>query len=229
MIRALYVAASGMVAQANKQDVIANNIANAQTPGFKRERVTNVAFAEVFRRQLVFGAARNQTVYPSSTVDPVVTIPEQSVDTSQGAIRATNNPLDLAIEGPGFFEVIYPEGVRYTRAGNFTLNSSRELCTLDGAKVQGISGPIRLPAGDIQICSDGSILVDGQHVDRLKILGASQEQTRVVSGALEESNVKVVKELADMIVNLRSFEANQRIVGSVDHTLDKLINEAGRI
>ncbi len=229
MVRALYVAASGMVAQANKQDVIANNIANAQTPGFKRERVTNVAFAEVFRRQLVFGASRNQTVYPSSTVDPVKTIPEQSVDTSQGTIRTTNNPLDLAIEGPGFFEVIYPGGIRYTRAGNFALNSSRELCTLDGAKVQGASGPIRLPAGDIQICSDGIILANGQQVDRLKIFGASQGKTRVVSGALEESNVKVVEELADMIVNLRSFEANQKIVISVDHTLDKLINEAGRI
>ncbi|MDH7602765.1 MAG: flagellar hook-basal body protein [Armatimonadota bacterium] len=229
MIRALYTAASGLVAEANKQDVIANNIANAQTPGFKRERVTKVSFAEVFRRQVAFGKSKDLESYPSSAVEPVLTTLDQSVDMSQGSIRPTDNPLDLAIDGPGFFEVAYPDGVRYTRAGNFTLNSQRELCTLDGAKVQGSAGSIRLPNGAIEIYSDGSILVNGQQVDRLRIVGASQGKTRVISGALEESNVSVVKELADMIVNMRSFEANQRVVTSVDHTLDKLINEAGRV
>jgi flagellar basal-body rod protein FlgF len=228
MVRALYTAATGMVVQAAKQEIIANNVANVQTPGFKRARVTTASFTIVFNN-VAKSLSKTQTGYPDYTVEPVMTTLLQSPDVSQGVIRKTDNPLDLAIDGPGYFEVLYPSGLRYTRAGNFTLNVAGELCTIDGGKVQGSSGPIRLPKGNVEICSDGSVLVNGQQVDTIKIANAKPGQTKVVSGALEESNVNVVEELAEMILNMRSFEANQRVVTNVDHTLDKLINDGGRV
>lgn len=229
MIRALYTAASGMVAQIHKHEVIANNIANVQTTAFKRKRVTEVSFAETLSQAMATSASVASPAYPTSTVEPVLVGLEQSVDYSQGAIRRTENLLDLAIDGPGFFEIADQNGVRYTRAGNFTLGSNRELCTFDGARVLGSAGPIQLPNGKVEILPDGSILVDRQQVDKLKIANAQPGRTRIIQGALESSNVNVVEELTDMITSLRVFEANQRVVSSVDHTLDKLINEVGRV
>ncbi|MGQ9456161.1 MAG: flagellar hook-basal body protein [Armatimonadota bacterium] len=229
MIRALYAAASGMVAQTHKHEIIANNIANVQTTAFKRERATGVSFADTLNQTLATSASTGGSIYPASATEPVLVGLIQSVDYSQGAISRTENPLDLAIDGPGFFEVAGQNGVQYTRAGNLTLGSNRELCTLDGARVMGSAGPIRLPNGKLEILSDGSILVNGQQIDKLKIVNAQPGRTRIIQGALENSNVNVVEELTEMITGLRTFEANQRVVSSVDHTLDKLINEVGRV
>ena len=229
MIRGLYSAASGLVAQSIKQDVIANNIANANTPGFKRLSVVGSSFAVALRREAATLADKQRPRYPDSAVDPVVVRVETAVDATAGPIRSSENAMAFAMEGPGAFEVSSGVGVRHTRHGIFSVDSDGDLCTADGGKVQGRSGPIRVPEGEWHATSDGGIVVDGSAVDQIKIVGAEDGKTIVRQYAVEESNVNIVNEMVQMIANLRSFEANQRVVSSIDHTLDKLINEAGRV
>lgn len=229
MIRALYVASSGMVAQTIKQDVTANNIANAQTAGFKRQRVEMMSFADVLANQTAFVPANRRTSYPDSPAAPVIVVARERADQSQGSIRSTGDKFDLAIDGPGAFEVESGSGTRLVRGGSFRLNDRRELCTADGAVLLGNSGPVRIPEGEWAITSDGAVLSNGVETDRLKLHGAQVNQTKVIQGCLENSNVNIVSEMVSMIANLRSYEANQRVITSVDHTLDKLINEVGRV
>jgi flagellar basal-body rod protein FlgG len=229
MIRAFYAASSGMVAQTIKQDVTANNIANAQTAGFKRRRVEMMSFADVIANKAAFVPASWRTSYPDSPAAPAIVIARERADQSQGAIRSTGDKLDLAIDGPGAFEVEFGSGTRLVRGGSFRLNDRRELCTADGAVLLGSAGPVRVPEGEWTITSDGAVLSNGAETDRVKLIGAQENQTKVMQGYLENSNVNIVSEMVSMIANLRSYEANQRVITSVDRTLDKLINEVGRV
>ncbi len=228
MIRGLYSAASGLVAQSIKQDVIAGNIANVNTPGYKRLSVADSSFAVALRREAATLLERQRPPYPNSAVDPVVVRVGTAVDNAAGTIRSAENAMALAIEGPGAFEIGRGSDVWYTRDGNFSVDSDGDLCAA-GGKVQGDYGPIRAPEGDWQVGGDGSITVDGATIDKIKIAGAEDGQTAVRQYAVEESNVNIVDEMVQMIANLRAFEANQKVVSSIDHTLDKLINEAGRV
>ena len=225
MIRSLISAASGMLAQSLKQDIIANNIANAQTPGFKRGKLVTESFAQALENKVT---DLQKGDYPNSPVNSIVTRAQSVQDMSQGAIRNTGNHLDFAIEGPGNFEIATANGTILTRAGNFQINAQGELCTVDGEKVQGQSGAIKVDKTDWNVADDGTIMSNGQAVDKLKIVGA-QSETHVLQGSIEEANFNVVREMVDMISNLRSYEANQKVVTFADHTLDKLINEAGRV
>ncbi len=228
MIRALYSAASGLVAQANKQDVIANNIANAQTPGFKRQKAVSTSFAQELQSQIVTATDRERPAYPDSAVDPVIVNATSSQDNSEGPIRDTGNQFDFAIEGPGEFQVSGANGTRLTRAGNFRLDTSNELCTADGEKVLGESGPIQIPDGsEWSVDTEGEVNADGQSIGKIKIVGAKAGETQLRQGFIEGANVNIVREMVDMILNVRSFEANQKVVSAVDGTLDKLINSAG--
>ena len=229
MIRAFFTAASGMVAQSSKQDIIANNIANAQTMGFKRKRIVAASFAQSLERSIVGLRDADRPPYPDSPVQPVIVAVDEAVDASPGAVRLTGNMLDFAIEGPGAFEVVSSGTSRPTRAGSFRIDASRELCTAEGAKLQGKSGNIRVPQGKLEVALDGTVIVGGAEIDKIKINGEKPGETKITQGALEESNVNVVRELTEMIVNMRSFEANQRVIGNIDRTLDKLINEGGRV
>lgn len=232
MIRAFYSAASGMVAQTTKQDVIANNIANAQTAGFKRLRTVNTSFADALSNAAaaVVTETTARPAYPSSPVQAIRVQSETVTDASEGPILTTGNLLHFAIQGPGAFEIGSGGTARQTRNGSFIIDKDGELANSDGEKVQGGNGPIKMPTGKWSITDDGSIMnAKGEVVDRIKITGAEQGKTRLVQGCLEQSNVNIVREMVDMIANLRAFEANQKVVQSVDQTLDKLINEAGKV
>jgi len=93
----------------------------------------------------------------------------------------------------------------------------------------GQNGPITMPDGKWDVGRDGAINVDGSVVDTIKISGAEPGKTQLLQGHLENSNVNVVSEMVEMITNMRSFEANQKVLSSVDSTLDKLINEVGKV
>ena len=229
MIRAFYSAASGMVAQSLKQDIIADNIANAQTPGFKRVRTADTSFARTLQQTVTVMKSEEAPNYPQSAAATSTVLTGSTSDTSQGPIRQTDNPLDLALDGPGMFEIITLNGPGQTRDGSFRTNAAGELCTTDGYPVRGKNGPIKIPKGNYQIGCDGSVLSNGQTIDQISIAGAQPGKTSVLQGSIEESNVNIVSEMVSMITNMRSFEANQRVISSVDHTLDKLINEGGKV
>ena len=229
MIRALYSAASGLVATSAKQDVIANNIANASTPGFKRVTASAVSFSQALDEQLAeIGKRQQQPRYPDVCVNPVSVMLQTAVDGSEGSAVDTANPMDLTIKGPGAFEISTASGIATTRAGRVIIDSDGDLATSAG-KLQGQSGAIKAPMGEWSVGSDGSIVSKGAVVDRIKVAGAKDGEYSVLQGAVEGSNVNIVSEMVAMIANLRHYEANQKVVSSVDQTLEKLINEAGKV
>ena len=224
MQNSLLIGLSRQVALARELDVVANNIANIDTTGFKADG----AMFEQYLSSAAPGAAGSQVSFVRDRAT--------FVDMSRGPIEHTGNSLDLAIDGDGFFTVQTARGVRYTRGGSFQVNATGQIVTASGDTVLGDNGPITLQPNDRQISvnRDGSISVrnGASNVDvqrgRLRIVsvpdikrmqkdgsgtfnyvgsGAAQTDTksRVVQGALEKSNVKGVVEMTRLIDITRSY------------------------
>src|SRR5580692_6930078 len=153
-------AASGLRARMQELDMLANNLANSGTSGFKLDREFYSLFSAADNG---VGGETSQTTLP--------VIRKQWTDFSQGTLQPTGNPSDLALTGQGFFVVNGPSGPLYTRNGSFQLSSSGALITTDGYAVNGVDGPIQTqPNQAIQIGADGSVLQDGQPVGQLQIV-----------------------------------------------------------
>jgi flagellar basal-body rod protein FlgG len=220
----IYQAIRGSLIQGRRFDIITNNLANVGTTGFKKDTLT-------------FDRALQEYV---------------KTDLSQGNLRSTSNPLDIALEGDGFFRIQTPSGIRYTRNGSFCLNADGVLVTKNGDQVLGKKGAIRTGSGNIAIDTQGQITVDQKVVDtlsvdtfvrpeRLQKAGLSYciytgnqeeivepEKVLVKQGCLEESNVIVVEEMAKMIETLRTYGSYQKVIQTFDETSYKAINEVGR-
>ena len=245
-----------MLAEMARTDVISNNMANVNTTGFKKDRTIFRASPEMNIRRIhdPVSVGTGRTIDPRPFIGVMgtgVTVDEISIDFSQGELRTTSNPLDLAIRGEGFFQVQTPDGIRYTRDGSFTLNRDGYLVTTEGYFVLGENGPIQIAQnGDININQQGEVFVNEQMVGRLNIVtfqqinqlqkqgdnlyiaNAAPEQAQnaqVVQGALEGSNINIVSEMVNLISAFRAYEANQKVIQTHDATLDKVINYVGRI
>lgn len=235
MIRGLTSAARGMLQQTFRQDVIANNLANVATSGYKRRTMAFSSFASELAQTSPREAAGLSPRLEAPVGDPRVRTRQ---DDSQGSLQVTGDKTHLAIEGPGFFVVQSSQGQELTRNGSFTLNSQGEIVTQSGARLMGKSGPIKVDPSNWQISPSGIVISGGTTVDSLKMVSRGESggtadipdgDVKVVQGALETSNVSTAKEMISMIANLRAYEANQKSIQAIDHTLDKVINEAGRI
>lgn len=222
-----YIALSRQMVLRQQMDVVANNIANASTPGFKAEMM--------LMSEVELPAERGVDL---SYVQDFAT----ARDFSPGAMRDTGNELDLAIQGDGFFAVQTPEGVRYTRVGRFTLNADGTLVTSQGYPVLAGGGPVTINPDDgpLQIAEDGSISTDraigGQQLqvagkldlvdfaDRGRLTPAQdslfdangQQPTpatgKIAQGMLEESNVRSIVEMTSLIEVTRNYQAMQRFL-----------------
>ena len=219
MERGLYIAASGMVAEQMRQDQIANDLANASTPGYKADRVTQRAFADLLLTNTVTG----QTIGGLTTgvgIDRMVT------DLAPQPLRDTGEPLDMAIAGDGFFGVQTPQGVRYTRNGQFTEAANGTLTDQLGNAVLGRSGqPVKVgadghvSAADVGVFTLANVAKQG---DNLFTGSAAGQATGTVrTGALEGSGVDPARTMVDMIASFRAFEAGQRAIQTIDDTLHK--------
>lgn len=219
-----------MIAAQQWMDVVANNLANASTTGFKRD---TVAFDEAMLRELAMGVGQ---IGSGPSAPPPVTVFEP------GVVEVTGNPLDVAIASErGLFAVQTPGGVRYTRAGAFAISEQRELVTSSGEPVLDKQGRrISLPLGPLSVSSDGTIFADGKSVAQIglfdsaafrKVGGNLYEADAPVqvvaanlrSGALEGSNVNAVEAMVQMISIGRSFELAQKSIQSQDEQSQKLI------
>ena len=221
---ALAAAAAGMRAQADTLDVIAQNLANASTPGF---RARQAAFAD-------FGDALRSRV---------------GVSAAQGSLRHTGVPTDVALNGPGYLSVATPDGVRYTRDGRFSVDPGGFLVDSDGNRVLGSLGPVRFPHG-ARIGDDGTIAVAGKKLDRLRVVafdapigmdalavGPSglvaaprgctprRSEATVHAGFIEDSGVEPVAEMAALVATQRAYEANQKSAARTDESLRRLVTE----
>ncbi len=166
MVRGLYTGASSMAARVNNMNVLANNLANANTTGFKKDLSIYKAHPEMVVRRNSDDGVR---VIPLGSYDirPVVgklgtgvELNEVYNQKSQGSLRKTDNPLDFAIQGKGYFSIATEEGERYTRNGGFVINSENFLTTLDGYLVLGENGPIRIKDGNFTVNPRGEIFIN---------------------------------------------------------------------
>ncbi len=213
------------IRQERKFELITNHLSNANSTGFKKDILSF-----------------DKTLHATLTTDH-----------AQGGLRHTENVLDLALQGEGFFKIETPQGMRYTRDGNFTLDAEGRLVTQNGEAVQGENGSIILDGGNIRINEQGLIEVDGRRVDTLQIVNFEDldklekegdscfvykgdsgfdempgENVFVHQGELELSNVTPVVEMTQMIEMHRLFESCQKVIQSFDEMDSKVITEVGR-
>lgn len=250
MLPGVYAAASGMITQRERLDVISNNVANIGTTAFKRSEPVSQGFYQVFAEQIGrFPPQRGSTEIPGGGA----VLDTAAKDFSPGSVVETGNPLDVAIDGPGFFVVRTPVGERYTRAGNFSLSSDGQLVTQTGEAVLGEQGPILVQGESLSISSTGQVMLDGEPVDRIRVVdfplphrlrrygrnlyGADEETTRMRvslaepnlrAGALELSNVNAITEITNLMDAARTYEAQQRIIVAFNESLDAAVNDIAR-
>ncbi|MCK5127153.1 MAG: flagellar basal-body rod protein FlgF [candidate division Zixibacteria bacterium] len=243
MLKGIQKAASGMIPQLKKQEISANNIANATTPGFKKD--------STFIKELdsaTKAAMPKRSDWEQPMIDQIYT------DYSQGTFNKTGNPLDVAIDGEGFFilETIDGTDRQYSRNGSFSIDTEGFLVNSDGMRILGDGGPIAAGTGSsIMIDESGQVIIDGNVVGSLSVVdfadksalrktGATgfiadetlepipSDQFTIRQGYLEQSNINVIKEMVGMIITMRNFETASKLIQTQDDSLQTLFNEVGK-
>lgn len=227
-----YVALSKQAGLAKELTSVANNIANADTAGYRRE---GFLFSEYVR-----------ALEPQDRSISQANVGGRFFDSTAGAIVETGSPFDVAIESEGYFLVETPRGERLTRAGSFMLDNEGQLITPDGYRVLGDGGsPIAVPAeaSSITIAPDGTIAADGAPVGKLglvtvaptalaregnNLLLATEETTQIESprmrqGFVEQSNVNPVMEISRLIEVQRAYELGQQLMKDEDERISKTV------
>jgi flagellar basal-body rod protein FlgG len=236
-----------MVAESLRTDAIANNMANVDTVGYKRDVTITKDFGSMLIEQ-VDGAANQSDIGSmgcGSVVDEVATIHDP------GQILPTGNPLDLAISGNGYFTVQTANGLRYTRNGSFYRSAQGQLVTAEGDRVMGTNGPVSLTGKKIVIGRNGSVQVDGVQTNQLRLVEFANDRTALSKegnslyvstgaqqptqatgsleqGSTERSNVNVITEMVNLIAGYRAYEINGKMVQTHDSMLDKAVNQVGK-
>jgi flagellar basal-body rod protein FlgF len=247
MDNSLLVSLSQQLAAYRSMDVIANNIANASTPGFKRESakfeeyVTHVRPSETQKGPQALSFVKDAGVVR---------------DLGQGEMTSTGAPLDFAINGKGFFAVQTPTGMRYTRDGHFSLNQDGQLVTSDGYAVQGDGGAITITPddGNVSVGPDGTIssILNGasNQIGKLQVMSFPNERAMIKQGAnlysttqtatpstesavaqrmLEGSNVKPVIEMSHMVEVMRAYQMTATLSSSQETLMRQAIDKLGSI
>lgn len=249
MIRGLYISGTGMLTAQKQMDIITNNIANVETAGFKSDDMLSRSFASMLIERIHDPAVvSTREVGP---LEPGVHIDEIITDFTQGPLDQTNINTDLALAGAGYFVINTPEGERYTRAGNFTVNANGYLVTQEGYGVMGSGGPIFVGNDQFAVNQLGEITKDGEIIDQLRLVTFNDETLlrkagdnlflnyggaqsvdlacTVHQGILESSNVNVGEVMVDMITVYRLYEANQKMLQTADETLGRAVNEIAKV
>lgn len=240
-MRGIYSATSIMLAGLDYQAIVAKNLANANTTGYKADRVTLSEFETLLLELNGDGS------------DPLGlgTTPETAaVDLDQGPLKETGRVLDIGISGSAFLAVQTPDGMRLTRDGSLGLNAQRQLVVGDGYQVLGTNGPITLPEGEVAISEDGRIFVNGQSVQTLSLYAfddpttvqkagenlfeatgrqATAGEVQILQGYLEGSNVNIADSMTKMMAVLRTYEAAQRVVLAQSETVDAAATQVGQV
>lgn len=237
MNNGIYAASTGLLARTQELDVAANNLANANTSGFRGQHVS-------FKSQMMTASANVST----RAVSSFGVLGAPSTDFGQGSLEQTGNPLDLALEGSGFFTVQSPTGAQYTRNGSFHITKTGALVNAQGYPVLGDKGPITLPEGNAEISSAGVISINGDIAGQLRLtqfdssvpltsLGdanfsapaaaatAADSQLTVRQGSLESSNINPVECAVGLIEIQRNAEMMQRALTTFHNEFNRTAAE----
>ncbi|MCS7033364.1 MAG: flagellar hook-basal body protein [Phycisphaerae bacterium] len=254
MIYGLYLSASGMMASSHRQDVIANNLANVETTGFKRALTT----LQQRSPESVESGRRDLSDPLLDGIGGGIFIAPTRIDRSQGLMQPASSPLQLAIFGQGYFAIQDRAGLRLTRNGNFMLDRQGTLVLADGSGREVLDAsrrPIRLEASrlhETRVGESGAITVNGEFVAQLGLFDVDEPArlvpaggtalmppagqrlrpasgARVQAGYLEAANVDPAFELTQLIDAQRQLEANANMIRYQDQTLGRLVNEVGKI
>ncbi len=258
MVKGLYTAYTGMINQEHRMDVITNNLANANTNGYKKEGATSQSFNDVLAYKIKDVTEGYHLAKRIGVNNPGVKIGEGYTDFSQGPLKTTANTFDLALTDKGFFAIEYTNkagetSVKYTRDGNFTLTQNGVLVTQDGDPVLGTDGKqIKIDTqAETVIDTSGNIIQNGQIVGTIQVTdfadynylehygenyfqpieGAQETEApaQIYAGYLETSNISVVTEMVNMISIQRAYESNQKVITTYDSTLEIAANQLGKI
>jgi flagellar basal-body rod protein FlgG len=230
-----------MLAEQLRQDLLANDLANVSTSGYKPDHASQASFGDVLLENTVSGAL----VGPMNMGTRIATV---ETDMQQGALRETGEPLDVALEGDGFLAVQTANGIRFTRGGRLVIDAEGRLATATGLPLLGVdSQPI--VAGKVSgltVAADGTVSVDGKAVGQLAIVAVTDarkeggslftgtaaaltDPVAVRQGYLEGSGVDAARVMVDMLISMRTFEAGQRVLRTIDETLGRAVNSAGAV
>ena len=232
----VYAACAGLVARTQQLDTIASNLANASSAGFRGQK-------NVFGTVLAEASHHGNFSALNSATNSYGILSGTELDEAQGAITATGNPLDVALEGPGYFKVQTANGVAYTRNGNLQISSSGQLTTATGDPVLGQSGPIGVAKGAVTISPDGTVSSGGAISGKLVVVSfrsptspvsrgnnyytadekaeVAATGTSVRQGSIENSNVSSVNGVVELITAQRSAESMRRVLTMLDSEMDK--------
>lgn len=241
----MYSAVSGSLAAMRNLEIISNNLANANTPGYKKDKMSFEG--------LLAGPVNPPAVPQGTTADPIMQKENIYIDFANGTTSQSGNPLDLALDGEGFFAVTTPEGTAYTRQGNFRTSPDGGLTTVDGYPVQGSNGAtLSIKGSRVEIDSKGNVTVDGTQAGTISVVDFEKPYTlkkignalfipenpqattqagkaQVRQGHIEGSNVESISEMVQMIETNRYFEACSKVIKGFDDIASKAANELGRV
>ena len=247
----IYPAVSGSLAAMRKLDVISNNLANINTPGFKRDKIT-------FEGVLA-GTVNPPAVPQGMTADPILQKENIYIDYASGPTSQSGNPLDLALDGDGFFAVTTPEGTAYTRQGNFRTSADGTLVTSEGYPVQGLERDkqgnavsIKIKGSRVEIDGKGKVTVDGAPAGTISVVDFNKPyellksgtalfvpsdkqakalpgKAQIQQGFTEGSNVDSISDMVQMIETNRYFEACSKVIKGFDDIAAKAVNDLGKV
>jgi len=234
VIKEIQNVTESMMSRIFTQEVIANNLANINTAGFKKDKVFQEELSKAGND--MGDDVREITVF------------------QQGPLKETGNPLDAAISGKGFFTIENRGEQFFTRDGHFYIDSTGFLRLKESGRVMGENGPIQVNQANARITIDkkGRVFVKGEEVDRLRItsfnepyplkkygntlfkaetdaVGEPAQDFTISQGYVEESNVNPMEEMVNMLTVFRYFEADQRVLKTHDELLEKMANQIGRV
>jgi flagellar basal-body rod protein FlgF len=223
----LDIAASGMVAEQVRQDQLANDLANSSTPGFKPDETPQHSFGAVLMANTEGGAA-------IGSVNEGVALGKSFTNMTPGTMQETGEPLDFGIVGSGFFAVKTPQGIRYTRDGQFMTSAQGVLTDASGNPVlDAKGGQIKVSAtGTVQASAVGVFEVPGavkQGENLYTGTAAGKPSGTVRQGSLEGSGVDPAKAMIEMITSLRSFQSGQQAIQAIGQTLQEAASQVGSL
>ena len=236
------IASIGMQSDLARMDSISHNTANVLTPGFKRQIPVTPGFS--------IQIEQGMNGQPVPVLVRSAALAQGAIDPSSGPLRPTGNFQDVAIEGPGFFEILTPKGTLFTRQGSLRADLQGRLVVGQDLPVMGVGGDIRVTNNPFTIAGNGDITQDNRIIGRLKVVSFSKPEALVPNGAgmyqagtaqpqdargsatvrtgfLEGSNVSSPPEMVRMTETVRHFESLPTVVQGYDDLLEKTIRKIG--
>jgi len=233
-----------------RTDVIGNNISNINTNGYKYDRAVSASFEDMLIQRM--NDPESNGIPVIGAVNTGIYMDETITMHTQGALEQTGNSLDLAIRGSGYFTVQTVNGERYTRGGSFYIDNEGYMSFGRGCRAVGENGLVRPFTDNISVDAEGHIFADEVYLDTLRMVDFTDTSLLVKEGSLlyrndggegnmevfsgdvsqgyiEGSNVDIAGELTRLMESMQNYQSNQRIIQMLDHSLEKTVNEIGRV